>query len=199
MLAHSRPEPVYAKELMYPITVELFQRMVRAGILTDDDPVELLEETLVFSMPQNEPHSMCLRKATYLLVPALPAGWFVQFQQPIQLDDGMPEPDATIVAGSIGDFATRHPRAGDVVLVIEIADTTLIRDRGIKLRSYARAGIATYWIVNLESRCVEIYSDPDNSGPEPVYRSKRVVDAGGTVRLMLGGQAIDLPVDALLA
>ena len=79
----------------------------------------------------------------------LPAGYFYDGEQPIALGDGEPEPDGMVVRGAIEDVDDRKVTPADAVVVIEIADSTPDTDRGSKLRSYARAAVACYWIVNL--------------------------------------------------
>jgi Uma2 family endonuclease len=104
----------------------------------------------------------------------------------VTLEDGEPEPDGAIVIGGPRDYADRHPGPADVAVVIEIADATLDRDRGIKLRSYARAKIPAYWIINLVDRQVEVYTNPTGDGADATYDARAVIDAAGTVALAVG-------------
>jgi Uma2 family endonuclease len=164
--------------------------MIEAGVLTDDDPVELLEGILVFKMPKKPAHRLALRKISKAIEKLLPEGWFIQLQEPITLSDGEPEPDASIVRGADEDFAARHPGPNDVALVIEVADTTLARDRGIKLRSYANAGIQMYWIVDLVGRCVEVYTSPNPNASTPAYAPPSRYDEKTSVPLMLEGKQV---------
>ncbi len=134
--------------------------MIRAGILTDDDPVELLDGWLVSKMPKNPPHCVVTRLIRQALERLVPAAWYVDTQEPLTTADSEPEPDVVVVRGETRQYLDRHPGPEDVGLVVEVADTTLQRDRTSKKRLYARAGIPVYWIVNLpESRC-EVYSEP---------------------------------------
>src|SRR5438132_6163993 len=133
------PEPVFR------LSVEQYHAMIEAGVLTDDDPVELLEGVLVFRMPKNPPHRISIAKLERAIRPLLPSNASIQWQDPITLSDGEPEPDIAVIRGQAEDYPDCHPGPDDVYLVVEVADTTLARDRGIKLRSYARAGIAIYW------------------------------------------------------
>ena len=125
------PEPVFR------LSVEQYHAMIDAGVLADDDPVELLEGILVFKMPKKPAHRLALRKLVKAIEKLLPVEWFVLSQEPITLGGSEPEPDAAIVRGRDEDYATRHPGAADVTMVVEIADTTVRRDRTIKLRTYA--------------------------------------------------------------
>ena len=168
------------------ISVEQYHSMIQTGVLTDDDPVELLEGMLLLKGPKNPPRQYVVQTAQEAIRTMLPAGWIYQPQDPITLKDGEPEPDGAVVRGSRGDYRTRHPGPADIALVMEVADSTLARDRGIKLRSYARAGIANYWIINLIDRCIEDYSRPDAAQAEPVYLDREIRRESESVSLRIG-------------
>ncbi len=86
-----------------------------------------------------------------------------------------------------------------MLLVIEVADTTLARDRGIKLRSYARAKLPIYWIVDLIGETIEVYTDPDSQASPPIYRQPRIYDRQSAVPLEIGGRLIaSIPVASVL-
>jgi Uma2 family endonuclease len=142
------------------LTVAQYDAMGRAGILTPDDRVELLEGLLVEKMTKNPPHRIATNRTRAALSAVLVAGWYVDTQEPIVTADSEPEPDVVIVKGRTEDYRGSNPPASSVALVIEIADTTLARDRETKARIYARAGIATYWIINLVDSIVEVYTQP---------------------------------------
>jgi Uma2 family endonuclease len=99
-------------------------------------------------------------------------------------------PDGAVATGTNDDNFRFHPLGKDVALVIEVADTTLNRDRGIKLRSYARAGIVCYWIVNLNDRQIEVYTDPDSAAEVPTYRKPQIFKPGDSVPLEIGGRIV---------
>lgn len=185
-------------EPVYRISVAQYHAAIRAGVFTDDDPIELLEGVLVLKMAKNPPHVIALAKLLRALAAHVPGGWSVRSQDPITLDDGEPEPDLTVIRGSAEDYPDRHPGAGDVALVVEVSDSTLDRDRGIKLRSYARAGVPVYWIVNLVDRCVEVYTSPDASASTPVYRTRATYGAGDVVGVTIGGSVGGVEVDGVL-
>jgi Uma2 family endonuclease len=174
--------------------------MIESGVLTENDPVELLEGILVFKMPKKPSHPMAVRLLISVFDDLLPPGWHFRPQEPLTLEDGEPEPDGAVVRGGPRDYPDRHPGPADVALVIEVADTTLDRDRGIKLRSYARAGITVYWILDLVGRRVEVYTDPDTGAPQPAYRNRQVVGADASVPLDLRGERVgEIPVESILA
>src|SRR4051812_42839410 len=101
--------PAPSPEPVFPLSVEQYHQMIDAGVLTDDDPVELLEGILVFKMPKKPKHRFVIRKLAKAIEAVLPAGWFVQLQEPITLSNGEPEPDLSVIRGTDEDFITRHP------------------------------------------------------------------------------------------
>jgi Uma2 family endonuclease len=147
-------------DLIWRLSIEQYHAIIQAGILTDDDSVELLEGWLVFKMPKNPPHRATTRLVRTALENILPAGWYVDSQEPITLSNSEPEPDIVVVRGDTRQYLDRHPGAEDIALIIEVSDTTLQRDRTVKKRIYARAGISIYWIVNIVEEQVEVYSQP---------------------------------------
>src|SRR5436190_21621112 len=116
LATHSLPAP--SPEPVFRLSVEQYHTMIDAGVLTDDDPVELLEGILVFKMPKKPKHSLVVRLLTSAIDRALPTNFHFQAQEPITLMDGEPEPDGVIVRGQPRDYAERHPGPADVALVI---------------------------------------------------------------------------------
>ncbi len=170
--AVDRAPPAVPSDPIWRFSVREYHEMIRAGILTEGDPVELLDGWLVPKMTKNPPHCV----ATYLVRRALerivPQGWYVDSQGAITLATSEPEPDAAIVRGDPRAYVDRHPSPEDVALVVEVADASLHRDRTSKKRLYAQAGIPVYWIVNLVERRVEVYTDPSGPTDEPDYRQQ---------------------------
>jgi Uma2 family endonuclease len=181
----SPPTIVPASEPLWRLTVTQYHQMIAAGILTSDDPVELLDGWLVQKMAKNPPHRVTTRFIREALESIIPDGWYVETQEPITLIESEPEPDVAIIRGDTRDYLDRHPGASEVVLVIEVADSTIERDRKLKQQIYARAGIPTYWIVNLVSYQLEIYTEPTPEG----YRSQVILSQGST-NVLLDGQII---------
>jgi Uma2 family endonuclease len=182
---------VLPDEPIWRISVEHYHAMIRAGIISDNEPIELLEGMLVLKMAKNPPHHI----ATYLIRQSLerlvPLGWYVDSQEPITTLDSEPEPDITVVRGHILDYAEQHPTPQDVALVIEVAEATLKRDQGLKKRIYARAGVPVYWIVNLVTRQIEVYSSPSNVIDEPEYRQRHVYKSTDSIPVMLDGAEVN--------
>jgi Uma2 family endonuclease len=178
------------QDLIWRLRVEQYHAMISAGILTTDDPVELLEGWLVYKMPQNPPHRVATRLVRTALERLLLPGWYVDTQAPITLEDSEPEPDVAIIRGEPRLYSNRHPGPADLALVVEVADATLLRDRGAKKRIYARAGIAVYWILNLSERRCEVYSSPITAGGEPDYQQRNDYGQTDAVPLIVNGQAV---------
>ncbi len=180
-------------------SVEKYHEMVRAGIIDEDDPVELLEGWIVKKMTKSPLH----RTVTGLLRDALqrvmPEGWFVDSQDPVTLSASEPEPDAVLVRGSRLDYLDHHPGPGDVALVAEVSDSGLSRDRVFKKSIYAAAGIAVYWVVNLVDRRLEVYSGCTNSASGSDYARCDCFVAGQKVPLVVDGRIVaEVPVAAIL-
>jgi Uma2 family endonuclease len=180
-------------------SVERYQKMIEAGILTADDRVELLENYLVLKTARTPPHDSTVQRILEKLFPRRPSGWSLRVQSAITLADSQPEPDFALVRGSAEDYETRHPGAADLGLVIEVADTSLLRDQRDKVRIYARGGIPCYWIVNLVDRRVEVHTQPSGPTADPAYASLQVYQSGDAVPLVLDGNAAgSIPVAELL-
>ncbi len=181
-------------------SVDEYHRLIQIGILTEEDPVELLEGWIVLKMSHNPPpHDACVELVEEAIRPKLPAGWRLRIQSAITTDDSEPEPDFVVVSGDPRSRRQRHPGPADITLVGEVADSTLARDRVDKARLYARAKIAMYWIVNIADGQVEVYSDPTGPDASPVYRRREDFLPGSEVPLLIGGKEVArLPVTSLL-
>jgi Uma2 family endonuclease len=177
------------------LSVAQYHAMRDAHILGEDDRIELLDGLLVPKMTKKPPHRLGTSLARVALEAIVPAGWYVDEQEPITTDDSEPEPDVSVVRGARRDYADRHPLPEEVALVVEVADESLKRDRGAKKRIYARAGIPQYWIVNLRARLVEVYSAP--AGDD--YAERSDVASGSEVAVIIDGREIArIAVDSLL-
>jgi Uma2 family endonuclease len=179
-------------------SVARYQRMIEEGILTAEDKVELLEHCVVLKTPRNPRHDGTLDLIADALRAALPAGWRCRDQKALVLLDSVPEPDICIARGDGRTFLTRHPTAADCALVIEVADSSLLRDQRDKTRIYARAGIPLYWIVNLPDRRVEVYSNPTGPTAVPQYQAFATFQPGDTIPLPLDAATVSVLVADLL-
>jgi Uma2 family endonuclease len=135
-------------------------RMLEAGILSEDEPLELIDGELIIMSPQGPRHRMLVVAIHQLLERTYGPGHHVQDHSPILAShNSMPEPDVAVIRGEVRQFTQHLPAGSDVVLAVEISDTTLAQDRA-KASVYARADIPEYWIVNLQDRQLERYSHP---------------------------------------
>ncbi|MFO0930618.1 MAG: Uma2 family endonuclease [Gemmataceae bacterium] len=181
----------YGTDASFPrFSVARYQRMIEAGILTPDDKVELLENRLVLKMPRNPEHDGMLLRIGKRLSRRLPAGWDLRGQSALVLVDSQPEPDYAIVRETADDYLSRHPTPADVGLVIEVANSSVLRDQQDKVRIYARAMIPIYWIVNLVSGRVEVYTTPSGPVAVPAYGCFQTYRPGDDVPLVLDGVTV---------
>ena len=156
-------------------TIDDYHRLIELGFLTEADKVELIRGELVQMASKGTPHTVCgailCQQLDRLLVDRVVRG-----QDPITLpDNSEPEPDVVIARGNHLDYLPHHPYPEDILLVIEIADSTLRYDQTTKLGLYAEAGISNYWIVNLNARQLECYSQPyQDAQSEYNYLNKQI-------------------------
>ncbi len=185
-----QPAPAIPMEHIFRLTVEQYHDMIRAGILTEDEPIELLEGWLVYKMPKRPPHSVVTGLIAVALARLLPPGWHIRSQEPVTFEDSEPEPDVAVVRGERRQYNDHHPSAVDVAQLVETADTTLKTDRGIKKRTYARAAIAVYWIVNIPDSKIEAYTDPTGPAEDPDYRQCHEYSASDAVPVVINGREV---------
>ncbi len=179
-------------------SVAQYHAMIKAGILTADDRVELLDGWIIDKMTHNPPHNATITRANRRLSRLLPDQWLLLVQSAITLRTSEPEPDFAIVEGPDERYSRRKPLGREVRLIIEVADSTLLYDRHWKMRKYAQARIPEYWIINLVESCIEVYTEP-KGGRAATYRKQKLYVVGQSVPLALDGQHIaDIPVRDLL-
>ena len=157
-----------------PFTVGDYHRMAETGVLRQDARVELLDGLVVEMSPIGSRHADCVDRLAELLFRAVSGQATVRVQNPVVLDDrSEPEPDVTLLRRRAGGYAAGHPRPADVILVIEVMDTSADRDREVKIPLYARAGIPEVWLVDLDAGTVEVYREPGEVGYAVVRTAKR--------------------------
>jgi hypothetical protein len=186
---------------IWPLTVEQYQRMIRTGIIEEDDPVELIEGYLIAKdrgrgpgMGAGPEHAAGVGRITRRFMRALQAPWVVRCQDPIDLGKvnvpgggSQPEPDLAVAQGPEDRYDHRHPTPADLLLVVEVADSSLLNDRRGKAQSYASAGISPYWILNVVDRQLEIYTDPDTQAGQ--YRKQQILTENDSVVVSWPGLA----------
>jgi Uma2 family endonuclease len=157
-------------------TVHDYHRMGEAGILHEDDRVELIEGQIVEMAAIGTRHFTCVNGLTRLLVRGVGDAAIVSVQNPVRLDEHTePQPDLTVLR--VRDYRESLPMPEDVLLLIEVSDTTLAYDRGVKLPLYARAGIREVWIADLVGEVIERHTDPSEDG----YRHTERARQGGKI------------------
>lgn len=161
-------------------TVDEVMRMVQAGILREDDRLELIGGELLLMSPQDPAHATIVSRLTRLLLQSYPQGTCVRVQLPLAATPwDLPEPDLVVARGAESTYANQHPAGSDCVLVIEVCRTSESRDRR-KALAYAAAGVPQFWLVDLVRRRVEVHTAPDTAAG---YTQVKVVAPGETLAL----------------
>ena len=165
-------------------TIAEYHRLGDLGFFDQSDRFELIRGEIITMAPKRTPHSVCnslLWKQLYNLVGEQTE---IRVQEPISLlGNSEPEPDVVIANKKDDNYLAAHPSAEDLILVIEISDSTLKYDRGAKLSLYAEAGINHYWIINLVDNHLEVYTTPFASGANYGYRHKSIVLANEAIAI----------------
>lgn len=159
-------------------TWEEYHRMGETGVLGPEDRVELIEGEIIVMTPIGLRHAACLAELNRRLVPAIGDRALLWPQNPVRLPrDTEPQPDIVLLRPRADRYTTGSARPEDVLLLVEIADTSYRYDRRVKLPLYARAGVAEMWIVDLVHDVVEVYRQPSETG----YALSDRVERGGQV------------------
>jgi len=141
------------------IPVDLYHRMLAAGVFDEGPRYELLDGLLVEKMTKSPLHSVVTQLCQQAVSTRLSTTWHVRNQEPVTFDDSEPEPDLAVVRGRHIDFIDHHPGPGDLAIAIEIAESSLAIDRR-KSMIFARNQVPHFWIVNLPEQCVECFAEP---------------------------------------
>ena len=159
-------------------TVAEYYAMADAGILSENDRVELLDGDLIVMPPIGDWHASSVDLFTNILPPRLQGRAIVRVQNPTRLDNNSePQPDVMLLRWRDDFYRNGHPAPGDVLLLIEVADSSVEFDRTVKLSAYARAGISEVWIAARPERRIEAYTDPVGDS----YSTVRYFGLGETV------------------
>ena len=139
--------------------------MAEAGVFAPDARLELIEGEIVEMAPIGSRHAGAVKTLNRLLVQRAGNGAVVSVQDPVVVADrSVPQPDLALLKPRDDDYSSSHPTAADVLLAIEIADTTLAFDVGTKVPLYARCGIPEVWVFDLNERAMRIYREPSANG-----------------------------------
>jgi Uma2 family endonuclease len=159
-------------------TVDEYYKMAEAGILGEDDRVELVEGEIVQMPPIGSPHGGTVAFLTSFFGSRLGGRAIVNPQNPVRLADySEPQPDIALLRPRPDFYRASHPSPGDVSLVVEVGDSTIAYDRQVKVLLYARAGIPEVWLVDLQAERVEVYRQPAAQG----YVDIRILGRGGSL------------------
>jgi Uma2 family endonuclease len=157
-------------------TREEYERLVEQGFFHPEERLELVDGVIYEMTLQSSYHATGVRAVHRALEAIFAEGYDIRPQLPLALgDDSEPEPDIAVVQGAWRDFSHSHPSTA--VLVVEVADSSLLHDRKRKVRLYAQAGIPEYWIDNLVDWCLEVYRDPKNGA----YATRIILKEGERV------------------
>ena len=187
---HTTLERPTAAVLPHRFDIDDYYRMAEAGILSAKDRVELIEGEIVDMAPIGSAHGGTTTCLTSLIARAVADGHVLaSVQGPLRLDrHNEPQPDLMLLRPRADFYRTSHPTAADVLLLVEVADSSLAYDRGPKLALYARHGVPEVWVVDLVSRAVEICREPSVDG----YAERRRVTEGLATPTLVPELSIDL-------
>lgn len=171
-------------------TPEEYERLGEVGIIGDDERVELLEGMIVTVMVKKPEHDYVILQVEKSLRGVCGDKYFCRTQMTVFTRDSRPEPDCAVVREPAKKYAHRFPNRDDIVIVVEVADTSLRDDRQTKARIYARAGFAVYWIVNIQERQVEVLTEPTGETARPGYGTKAVYKESEKLPVRIDGQQV---------
>jgi Uma2 family endonuclease len=159
----------------YRFTVDQYERLAQAQVLTECDRVELLDGEIVEMSPIGDRHASVVSRLTHLFVNRLGDRGMVWAQNPISLRvvRSMPQPDVVLARPRADFYATAKPGPDDVLLLIEVMDTSAETDRRVKLPLYARAGIGEVWLLDLTTDRVDVFRQPSVAGYREGQRLER--------------------------
>ena len=175
-------------------TVSEFYRMAEAGILTEDARVELIEGEIIEKCAIDSHHAACVKRLHTFISRLIGDDIIIGVQDPIRLDDySEPQPDLALLKASDDFYAAHHPGPSDVLLVVEVSDTSLGYDREVKAPLYAVAGIPEVWVVDLQQAAITRYAKP-NAG---MYQDTAIFDRTESI-ISLTVPALSLSVGDIL-
>ncbi len=186
------PAPPVRRRFLY--SVDIYEQMIKFGILTEDDRVELIRGEIVEKMSIGDPHAACVKKSSRFFHRSVGDRVVVGVQDPVRLLDSVPEPDISILGWREDYYRSSTPRPADVLLLIEVSDSSLDEDRDVKGSLYAENGIADYWILNLVDGCLEVRRGPRADG---IYGEVVIYRRGQSVAPLFD-PALVIAVDDLL-
>ncbi len=176
-------------------TVEQYDRMIETSVLREGERIELIEGNIIEMSAIGVRHAYCVSRINYLIRQSVKDFAIVSVRNPIQIGElSEPEPDIVLLVRRDDYYRNQHPQPADVLLLIEVSDSSLEYDRRVKLPLYARAEIKEFWLVNLIAERIEIYAEPASGE----YKFVKYVRRGETLT-SINISNLTLDADALLA
>ncbi|MEM6632484.1 MAG: Uma2 family endonuclease [Bacteroidota bacterium] len=165
------------------LSVEEYYKMWEAGILVEDDHVELINGEIVYLSPEGGKHSACISRIAEIIPVILAGKVIMRIQDPIHCSlHSEPEPDIVLAKRRSDHYESGHPGPEDILLVMEVADSSLAVDRNTKLSLYASSQINEYWVINLQDSEIEVYQEPKGDH----YSLRRIYSLDESVPLPMG-------------
>ncbi len=156
------------------LTVRDYHKMGEVGILSEDDSVEIISGEMIDRALIGSAHAACVRYLLHFLAPQLGNTALLDIQNPLQLDDySEPQPDVMLLKPRLDFYLPAHPQAKDVLLLVEVAESSLAYDREVKIPLYARHQIPEVWLFDLRAQRLEIFQDPSPEGYKKILRPER--------------------------
>ena len=164
--------------------------MARAGILAEDDRLELIDGDLIDMAPIGSRHAGAVKRLASLLHVAVRGTAVVSVQDPVQIDrHSQPQPDIALLRPRADFYAESHPQPADVLLIVEVAEASLDYDRDVKVPLYARHGVPEVWLLDVAGRSLTVYRAPGTDG---YGEQRRIVGAESISPVLLPAAVIDL-------
>ena len=162
----------------HPISAEEYLRMGEAGVFAPEARLELIEGEIIEMAPIGSPHAGLVTKLTEMFVQRGAGRAVVYAQNPVIISDrSVPQPDLALLKRRADYYSGSHPKVSDILLVVEVADTTLKFDLRTKAPLYARCGIAEVWVIDVNGRLVHVFREPREAG----YQATSSAAAGQSV------------------
>ena len=178
--ATKRPgSPPSEKRERYAFTVADYHQLIASGHFKRNDRIELINGELTIMPPIGPEHSFHTTRLTNTLPLKLPSGVLLRMNEPITLGNhSEPQPDAAMVRARPDGYRSAHPGPEDVLLVIEVADTSAAFDIQVKAKLYGKVGIPEYWVIDLQEGCLRVFTEPSARG----FKHLQVLERGDTVQ-----------------
>jgi Uma2 family endonuclease len=178
------------------MTLEQYESLIASGFFAKEDDVHLIDGYVVTRMAESPLHGAILETVRIVIGAILLATWHTRSQSGLRIPAqvSIPRPDLAVVRGVPRDYLARYPEPADVALVAEVSVSSLDKDQALA-GIYGKAGIPVYWIVNVDDRQIEVYSDPGPSG----YQSHEVLAPGHVLSVVIDGVEVgEIPVADIL-